>query len=837
MESKKERALAFVTAATVGRGFALLCLGWLCFSRPAAAQSTWPLVKLGQPHGVIVIDNDADVLTQRAAEELQHYVDELSGVGLPILDGTAAMARPGDETLLAVGTPGQNRLLAELLRSGAVNTNGLKPEGYALKTLRLNQHPVVAILGADEPGGLYGTYELLEQLGVTFRLTGDILPERNANLSVPALDLRKSPALRRRGFLFASNFDNASIFSWPDYERFLDQMARMKCNYLQFWWFAFEPWLQYTYKGETNLCGDLSTKESGYLSWRFGGYGSRTIDDVSIGREHFEGRRRLAPMELQNVETPEQAYVICRDLLRRIIAYAADRNIKVWPVIELASLPPNLARHGELVGETPFHYLFGSFMHPLDPANREIQLSQLKALAETYPRAEGFFLNFPELYPDLATPGHEDYFRQQRPRFQELRELALPWSSELIGFYSVGIARIVDSNIGYFDLFNYLLKQRDQQLPDAKLGLMTVGRAYALPFFHKRFPMSIPFASLESSGVWTREGLPMRYFGDMGSRERIVQPRVDDDFDMLGMQFSVRQYAVKDRIFVDGVKYGLSGVAGQLDRIRGTEFNSSFLARASWEPDLSPEQFYRDSSARIFGRDAAPEMYEALMKLEDYQEALGYYDYDGGFGVLTCCSGIREVASAYEYWQQRNIYDGPHMRVWKMRMDNATDMIARHDRCNALLNQALQHLQASTTNVVPQARHELNYTINRIEVQRDVFAAINDFRRGMVQFDDAFVHRETTDPDAFVARLNASLETLRRSRAQLQAATQLYAQIVDHVCDLAVLYNLNARVLEGTDLALKLLENVVNYHRGEPYMKEVPFERLYFRRPDLGLQE
>jgi hypothetical protein len=50
----------------------------------------------------------------------------------------------------------------------------------------------------------------------------------------------------------------------------------------------------------------------------------------------------------------------------------------------------------------------------------------------------------------------------------------------------------------------------------------------------------------------------MHYFEGMNERETILQPRVDDDFDMLGMQFSVRQYAERDRIFVDGVKYGLS---------------------------------------------------------------------------------------------------------------------------------------------------------------------------------------------------------------------------------------------------------------------------------------
>ena len=151
---------------------------------------------------------------------------------------------------------------------------------------------------------------------------------------------------------------------------------------------------------------------------------------------------------------------------------------------------------------------------------------------------------------------------------------------------------------------------------------MTVGRAYALPLFHKMLPVEVPFASLESSGVWTMLGVPMESFAGMGERERIIQPRVDDDFDMLAPQFSTYQYANKDRLFTEGIKQGLTGLAGQLNRARGSEFNSSFLARATWEPDLTPEEFYQDSAQRIFGKEAAAAMYQAFMKLEQNQSML-----------------------------------------------------------------------------------------------------------------------------------------------------------------------------------------------------------------------
>jgi hypothetical protein len=817
------------------RVFMVCSLSLIFISISAAAV---PIVSNEAAHATIVLGNNAADLDRLAASELQNYIEKLSGVRIKQVSEAEVNSVAVGETILLLGGTKQNGIERDLEASGTLKTTELKPEGFVLKTLTWKEHPLVVVAGVDPAGTLYGTYELLERMGITFRLTGDILPSKQANLSAPDIDVRKEPALSRRGFLFAANFDNASIYSWSDYEQMLDQMARMKCNYLQFWWFAYAPWLKYDYKGETKLIGDVSTKESGYHNWYFGGFGSRTVEDVTVGREHFKDHPRLAPVEMQHVEKPEEAFEISKTTLTRIIAHAAERNIKVWPVVELASLPPNLARHGEMVGEEPFNYVFGTFLHPLDPVNREIQVNRLKALAETYPGAEGFFLNFAELYPDLANKKHYEFFERERPRFQELRALSMPWSAALSSIYDVGVEQVVDSNIGYFDLFSYLLKARDQAVPGMRLGLMTVGRAYALPLYHKMLPGDVPFASLESGGVWTMLGVPMSCFGGMGSRERIIQPRVDDDFDMLGMQFSVRQYAEKDRIFSDGLQQGLSGIAGQVERARGTEFNSSFLARAPWEPGLTPEQFYRESSERIFGKDAADEMYQAFMKLEENQAWLGYYEYDGGYGVLLCCSGIREVNAAYQYWRQKNPFAGPVMRSWKRLMAASADAIARREGSIARLNEALVHLKAASGKVTsPGAARELEYLINRTETFRDTLAALNAFRQGMVSFDAAFRHRDELGQEAFVAQLESSLAMLRAAHEKLESATREYSQIIDHVCDLAVLYHLNARVLLGTELTIQHIENVVNYHLGKPYLRKVPFDHLFPQRPDKGAEE
>ena len=187
-------------------------------------------------------------LTRLAGAELVDYVRKLSGADLSQVAQSEA-GRAGDSWIL-LGVAGRDGDVQDALRSNGGPGAPLKAEGFVLRTGTWKDHPAVIIAGGDEAGVLYGTYELLERLGITFRLTGDILPAKQNEVALQSLDLRREPALKRRGFLFPVNFDNASSYSWSDYETMLNQMARMKCNYLQFWWFRSSRGSQYSYKGE-----------------------------------------------------------------------------------------------------------------------------------------------------------------------------------------------------------------------------------------------------------------------------------------------------------------------------------------------------------------------------------------------------------------------------------------------------------------------------------------------------------------------------------------------------------------------------------------------------------
>jgi hypothetical protein len=197
----KSRTLLITCAAA-------LCL---CGGLVMPVEGQVPLVAEGAPRATVHVPSAAGELTRLAGQELVSYVRKLSGASL-VQVGEGEAGKVGESWVL-LGEANKNGAVKEALQGNGGLGAPLKAEGFVLRTGSWKEHPVVIVAGADDAGVLYGTYELLGRLGITFRLTGDILPEKKDELMVPRLDLRLEPALKRRGFLFPVNFDNASSYS------------------------------------------------------------------------------------------------------------------------------------------------------------------------------------------------------------------------------------------------------------------------------------------------------------------------------------------------------------------------------------------------------------------------------------------------------------------------------------------------------------------------------------------------------------------------------------------------------------------------------------------------
>ncbi len=223
----------------------LVVLGWLAL--PGVASDTY-VVRDAKAQAVIVSQEPR----QFAALELQRYVEAITGVRLDIV---APDALRGGALNIAVGGS-QFRNLAPF--------DGLKKDGFVLWRTRSGAHELLIAGGNDDAATLYAVYDLLERLGVTFLITKDVLPEPARELRVADLQLKVETPFPRRGLFISNIYPNRGIWHLSEVKAFLDQMAKMKMNYLQFFWFEHEPWIDFVYRGEHKLLGDATTKETGY---------------------------------------------------------------------------------------------------------------------------------------------------------------------------------------------------------------------------------------------------------------------------------------------------------------------------------------------------------------------------------------------------------------------------------------------------------------------------------------------------------------------------------------------------------------------------------------------
>src|SRR5580698_9522751 len=233
------------------------------FGGPASAQTY--VVKDGTAKAAIVLEEGAPDLDRHSAEELQKYVGELTGAHLDIIAPREVSGRAKDEALLLVGGPAVNPLVKKAAPAAQLDFRGLKPEGFLLRTIELDGRPALVIGGNDEAGDLYGAYDWLERQGIVFQITNDIIPNHRDSLPLDRLNVRSEPSFSQRGFGIASCYETRSMWSYVDMVRSLDQMAKMKFNFLIWHMFSPEPYLEYSYRGEKKQMGDSRDWRGGYL--------------------------------------------------------------------------------------------------------------------------------------------------------------------------------------------------------------------------------------------------------------------------------------------------------------------------------------------------------------------------------------------------------------------------------------------------------------------------------------------------------------------------------------------------------------------------------------------
>ena len=594
------------------RGMAWVVCWWTTFQPTAAqaAQDTF-LAKGGRAEAAIVVGQQAGAFDRWVAGELQRYVKQLSGAELPIVTSDQ---RPAEKPLIIVGEPSTNPLVAEAQGKKLVALSHLKPDGFVLKSLELAGRAAVVVAGNDESGTMYAAYEFLERLGIVFQLTNDIIPQKKPDLLFPALDVRLEPAFPQRGMHCCHGI--RWYMGLADFRREIDQLAKLKMNVLQFFWGMGGPWAEFSYSGKKAEI--IYPKESGYCAWA---WNSGTAKSVKIGRECFPQDGYLGPPEFARVQTQEEAYRTARDFLREVIRYAHQRKVQVWLVMgEMTYVPPNLVPPpAKSLGFGPFYC--GIAIPHGDPAMLDIWEAAMRSMMENYPEADRYW----------AITGSEAHIAADDPRSQALiREYA-----RVRGLLPQKPAAALDTDLADVAAADKLMRRLKARYPAAKLGAGLIFRGGQLRALDAVLPKDIWLMNMVN---WDGEAT-MSYFDKIQGRDLVVFPRITDDGGELNIQLNAMMYDQEETIS-GGVRYGLTGIMGQLNKARGAEQSAQFIAEGAWNPQIRCQAFYERYAGRLYGPKAQEMLVQAFLLLEENEKALGWHGRRNLFGTYHHGNGM-----------------------------------------------------------------------------------------------------------------------------------------------------------------------------------------------------
>jgi len=760
---------------------------------------------------VWIFSDTQDSISVWVKEQIMKLVQELCGVA-PVF--SKVLPRNRDSLAIIVGTTSNSQFINDAVEKGLIVINQLAGDDHIIKQTSLNSRDVLIISGQNERAVMYGVFEFFEQLSCLFLISRDVLPETNPQLIIPFLNILRHTENHRRGLWLEFCSSSSSIWSISDYYNLFDQMVKMKLNYLSLYFFEHEPFIDYSYNGERKVVGDISDPESGYIAWRALG-GSYLVKDIPVGKEKFS-RKRVAPLEFQEVNSSSQALDTGKDFIRTIIDLARKRGIKTWISFLPTFVSMNISKYTRRMPRP--HSIWSGLVSFSDPNVDEINRNRLQNIMDSYPNAEGIFLGIPEGFYEDPYPDSQKFIKKEWSKYQEALELQKKYWGKFWPTQALQEAHI-RADIGFVEIIKHTIKIAKEINPDIKLGIVCVCKAYLLTHLHKILPKEIVFIDIESRSLWTLDGAPLHLFKKMRGRRCIIIPRAVDDGSLAGLQFNLNLYD-KDRYCFSARENGTDGLAIQTTHIRGNEHNVKYLADGMWNVKLTPKQFYKKYSEIIFGPQAAKLMIKAFLLLEENEEFLG----GRGLKNMPFNTYPQEIFILKKFKTAKApFFEAPFSKEFVEDCKNRAEKFGKAlqflSTAKNLFCEALKQSRGS-------GKRELMYLIRKTQGYIDHLNTLTLLTEGYSKYFDAFTHFNK-NITSFKEELRTSLNTFSKAEEMAIKTAEHFAECTEHPSDLGVLWMINSSMVIGTKVLRQYISNVVAFYDGQEYWKNIEWKFLF----------
>jgi hypothetical protein len=713
------------------------------------------------PH--IYVGTAAQPLERFAATELQRFLYASTGERYDI--DTIAEAGGRAEGFV-LGTP---QSLPRLAEKYPFSLEAPRFDGYLFHSL--NDGNLLVVAGSTPRAVQYGVYGLLEDLGIGFYLDGERVPTGLKLKRLPRLHESRSPLLGVRGTLLRDTyFVGPAAWSFADYKQYIDRLAELRINFLAFYASVDGPFvddlpLPDTSKGPWH---NAPLPTSRYLA----GTGQYFADD------RFGGPGSDADTAAEGVRE-------ARDTLRRAFAYARTRGMRVG------------------IG-------FDAVGDPTDPAVQSAFETRLRGILEDYPTVEGVWIYAPELAAVSATDAP--------PSRTLLAAYGERWATQFASLSNEGRrAQAIRHSLFLLQAQRVLEALR----PDVQLvnGAWGGDNSWRFTDFFQGMdsilPSSVAFSALDDMPAG--KSIAAGYGTLAHDRDKWPTIWLEHDGDLWMPQPNLASIAAS---FEDAIDKGCSGLFGLHWRTRTFDDPAGYLARLSWDSQLTPEDYLARRARDLYGAALGADLAPYLVRLEGlgyrWVGGLGQYEpapYIWGGGKETRRTGLVQVGTEFRAKLNQD----------KLLPDLLPDITAPLDLGRDLLGVPLGLVKAP----LELGRRVVDLPLG---IGRDLAGAVlppsapPEWRTAL-----ADTYAQLRFVAAFDRAARALSEGQRFQQAQLAETLHLFARNIQSKGELGALAEMNAKAwaaarerLGGDSANLSLYEALPDVYRSHPQLIVLP---------------